>query len=760
LIKQQDDFVMSEGVSFSLPYFPTSPMPDSDAIEEMTAEDAESDAQPSAQLSEDGSQSPPKNRDKLSDFTYMPDSVSYTPPEKERRSLPEADMSPLFGGQSLGPHTFYGIELGDDEGQHEPHGSAAPMLPEELVTQPVAHVPKQNGALSFIQPSKRKKMSSDTPKPNTYRLRSSSAEAFPEQPSPLLPSNSKKKGRNGKGKAIEESHTSKNAAGIAESTILVVNDRKGEDNQESIFPSSPPFRVVIMSPPQKVSVDETATDTNKTRKMISSNAAARNRDSKTTPSKTKSSKTTPLMSRKRSHDAEVPPDAPAATRRRVDTPSLTRVRDASEVMSDILEVDDVMKIAGEGNRFGNGFTGNDGPPTPESSSRPSPQSGERQKNLPPQTGPTTRAGDTGILSPPRSQLPDSNNPLSPGEVAGPKSDDAAEDEAVQTGSIRAKASASDAITVENTSPASSKSSRNSYTDMEKSAERISKTRRQRNGGDDKNGERTTGGLAAWEDEWEKERHENIRRAQEVGAITIADSSKIGERTKLLFEDLERERSMVRRQAKEVGAITINDEDTLDAENIDAMLPAASEESPTVNRSPSHNAKKTNTTRRRREYAHISANRSKAIPGPSSSPAVLPRWASDAGADELFTLMPPLVSTLSAPLSANLVWKREHYAHLSALLSSSSTAKEPLKGLCEIVLDRPERILSSDVVAKLDLDKDGFLRLDDIECRAVERFLRREKAQGRLWQKLEVLRRMAGIKIAEIRRTVRKGKEKA
>jgi hypothetical protein len=113
-----------------------------------------------------------------------------------------------------------------------------------------------------------------------------------------------------------------------------------------------------------------------------------------------------------------------------------------------------------------------------------------------------------------------------------------------------------------------------------------------------------------------------------------------------------------------------------------------------------------------------------------------------------------ISTISGPSSASasgLIWTAENYKHLDAILASRSTDPAKATKCYKVQLERPERLLGRELVASLKLDSEGYLQLDRKESAAVERFLRREQMSGRDWGLVEVVRRVAGMKVAEKRR---------
>jgi hypothetical protein len=113
-------------------------------------------------------------------------------------------------------------------------------------------------------------------------------------------------------------------------------------------------------------------------------------------------------------------------------------------------------------------------------------------------------------------------------------------------------------------------------------------------------------------------------------------------------------------------------------------------------------------------------------------------------------------------SSSLPWTRENYRHLSAVLKSSSTNPRAANKQysVQIIRSAANRLLAREVVESLRLDGEGMMLLSLKDSAGVERFVRRERLRNRRWDTREVVRRAAGLRIAEVRRRVRgKGVER-
>ncbi|KAI5817356.1 hypothetical protein BZA77DRAFT_310449 [Pyronema omphalodes] len=109
-------------------------------------------------------------------------------------------------------------------------------------------------------------------------------------------------------------------------------------------------------------------------------------------------------------------------------------------------------------------------------------------------------------------------------------------------------------------------------------------------------------------------------------------------------------------------------------------------------------------------------------------------------------------------SSSLPWTRENYRHLSAVLKSSSTNPRAANKQysVQIIRSAANRLLAREVVESLRLDGEGMMLLSLKDSAGVERFIRRERLRNRKWDTKEVVRRAAGLRIAEVRRRI-KGK---
>jgi len=709
------------------------------------------------------------------DFTYVSTGSSCTPRVRKNRPSP-AKGSPLFHDNPVGVETFYGSNDGtDDDNADEIEDidmESSAMLPEEFSEPAEADFTYMPNGVSYTPRTKQK---------NDLFFSDPGSPLFKDNPVGIetfygIPSSPSKPRDKGKGKAVEGS---RGDITPEESPGPVSPSGCGVPKDQSFYPSSPPFEVVIPSP----------------RKTIA----------------------TPSLG-KRSHDADVP-DAPAS-RRRTDreTPSLIRVREASEIMSDALDVDEVMTMAEQ--HFGDGF---EGPPTPESKEQSPawPATDEEMENL---SGSYSNLPKilvqseevsypslniTGIPSPPLSQHPELLSPPAKTPEAAPVLPVPAPSSGIANYFARIfsplKRGGSSKATTPGTKPqtpvpmswAPSEPAKTPDTDrLVHFADNPSKT-----------GETHGDQTAILEAEWAREREENIRRAQEVGAITISDvtiPSPVGDRTKALQEEWERERSLVRRQAKEVGAISIDDtqeeeeeeEESFEGDEVLNQDTAAFEESlarhieseergisglspfMTVAKNETMTTTATKSRINTKVFTTRSIASSRSSPPPSAASTFATTTAGYATTRErahIYTtnttttasaseaddeaagnnmLLDSLLDTLTQPTIANssgLTWTKENYRHLAAIVSSRSTDPQATNKWYSVQLDRPERLLAREVVEALELDKDMYLQLTSKECAAVERFCRREAVKGREWDVIEVVRRTAGLRVAAVRR---------
>ena len=748
--EQPDSFVVSEGGSMSLPDFQASPsFPASSGDtsddfgslleqgEDMSEEDALADItaveEPHAEYRRSG--------DPDCDFTYIPDGISHTP--RARKKAPSAPVaSPLFHDNPVGVETFYGLDGADDggddvhndHGRHNDHGAdvedetmkSSPMLPERLAGPARAGFTYMLDDLSFTP---RKQKSGAISGSQLFKDSPIGTQTF--YGIPPSPSSSPPKPRDkGKGKAVEDASASK----IKQQQEKRLRPPKSPNRAGPSQPrdqSSPPFRVVIPTPSRGLA--------------------------------------TPY---RRIHDAEIP-DAPAS-RRRTDreTPSLVRVREASEIMSDALDVDEAMAMTEQ--RFGEGF---EGPRTPESQGdSPQPPAATAAAAAAATTHQTT--GDdlvsypsipqvhvqpeadvsypsldaTGIPSPPPSQHPDRSPPTKTPEPAPvPRPEQAPPS---SSGSYFArifsplkfrassKSATPTASTSETAAPTLSAAPGGPPSEIPDTGRSVRFAPQSSPGG---SGDRT----AALEAEWAREREENIRKAQEVGAITISDTPPP------THAGWRRERSLVRRQAKEAGAIAITDTEGERSYSI-AITPhierkALAPPSPFLAKEEAKSKIHTNAS----TATNIASSRFSLPYAASSSGNHATTTTTTTGTcseSDDGTLADSLLDMLSQPAAASgLVWTKEHYRHLSAIVSSRSTDPKSAETGYSVQLDRPGRLLAREVVAALELDGDMYLALTPKECAAVERFLRREKAKGAEWDVTEVVRRTAGLRVAALRR---------
>ncbi|KAI5858687.1 hypothetical protein BZA05DRAFT_10734 [Tricharina praecox] len=466
--------------------------------------------------------------------------------------------------------------------------------------------------------------------------------------------------------------------------------------KESFYPSSPPLRVVIPSPQKAQSI------------------------------------VTPAQGNKREHEDDIP-DAPASKRRtNRETPNLTLVREASEIMSDALEVEESMQMIEE--EFGNDF---DGPPTPESQeeedktnemqddSRPYPtlpqsyvEPGQEEISYP--TVDTT-VDTTGIPSP-TSSLPQVSPPAPTGYLARIFSPFKwTPSKPVIPAPVHAPSSAQTSSGLPRTPGGRSVhfEDETSIDARQRAADRTALVESEATG----------------------------KNATEVGSST---SQLVGDATKALLEEWDRQRSDVRRQAEVVGAITIDDEteSALNERSARETSPPPAtlkfKKPATVassSRTSTSTATAAGTTPRMLEKQAATATASSSRPSPPP-PQAREETLIDSLLDEITT-----VST--AP--SGLVWSKAEYRHLDLVLSSSSTSPSQATKCYKVLLDRPERILAKEVVSSLALDEKGFLVLSRKESAAVDRFMKRERTKGKEWSLVEVVRRTAGIKIAGRRR---------
>ena len=473
----------------------------------------------------------------------------------------------------------------------------------------------------------------------------------------------------------------------------VVEEEEDETaTRKESFPPSPPFRVVIPY----------------TRRSESQSIA------------------TPAPGNKRGPEADAP-DAPASKRcTDRETPNLTLVREASEIMSDALEVEESMQMIEE--EFGNDF---DGPPTPESQENvidemeddPRPDPTRPQICLQPEqeekiSYPTL--DDTAISSP-TSRLPQESPPAPTGYLARIFSPFR------RTPSRPATPSPAHAPAEAPThSGPSHTRSRSVHFEDETSLDA-----RQR--------------AAARTEMVEIE--ETAKYTEEVGSTTLRP---VSDATKALLAEWDRQRSDVCRQAKEVGAITINDstESNEHSNRENSSSPIALKfKKPATTASSNRTSTTTKQDTTPETFKKPVTIASSSRPSPPTTTA-----NADTAREETLTdsLLDDITAIPPTPISG-LVWSKADYRHLDLILSSSSTSPSQATKCYKVQLDRPERILAREVVASLALDEEGYLTLSRKESAAVDRFLRREKTKGREWTLVEIVRRTAGMRVAQVRR---------
>lgn len=181
-----------------------------------------------------------------------------------------------------------------------------------------------------------------------------------------------------------------------------------------------------------------------------------------------------------------------------------------------------------------------------------------------------------------------------------------------------------------------------------------------------------------------------------------------------------ERHAVAQRARDVGAITIHDSsfNSTDASSFDntSVFPASSQDTVAFEESLLN------------------------LPQQSAHPTPL------AGVGD-----PSLIVRPDPPTT--LQWTKEQYSHLAAILKSKSTP--PTKKRFLLQLDERDYWMfgGAEVVRELDVDEEGWLRLTARESAAVVRFRDREGKRGREWGVGEVVRRVAGLKVAGVKREV-------
>jgi hypothetical protein len=782
--KDESTFILSEGGSLSLPEFVHSASLSSDIEMSDVDEYSPSLHELDVDMSEEEALADVPMDSEL-DFTYAPTGRSHTP---LTQGAPPS--SPLFEN-SVGVNSFYGEIADEDEDEDMPTSS---ILPEGFSEPAAADFTHYSNGVSYTPRGGNRAIFDETD--------SAIIQDNPIGPDTFhgLPSSSMPRDK-GKGKAVEGLKGE-----ITQEELLSQQARQ----ETSVYPSSPPFRVVVPSP-------------TKSKDII-----------------------TPALGQKRGQEADIP-DAPASKRTSRDTPSLVRVRRASDVMSDALEVDVPMAMVQQ--NFGNGF---EAPPTPESQDEQAHNS-ISYPNLPETSSFVGDASmnDTGIPSPTpsgaqsaASKSPESGagllsrifTPLKRVVLAAQVPNSAAHAEAITTSRPPRGSPTPAARLVATVHPDGETSTEDQQSLLERS-EPV--------------------------EEDSAQAITNETTIQEARAASM-------ERTKALLEEWERERLEVRQQANAVGAITIDDSDTEEDEIYEDEGPysqSQSESQPSQSQSqsiqsqsfqsqPSQSSQSSQSQTSQSQWSQSQSFQSQSqsqsqsfqsqssfqsqtsharqldretaayeeslvqqieseeegrhTPRPrpfgirnhsssrqpasssfassskiaartrgftprfsprvensiSSSHAATPReqghisttsssgFAADISNNAQADTLLDSISTIAGPSSSSssgLVWTAENYKHLDAILASKSTDPAKATKCYKVQLDRPERLLGRDVLESLKLDKDGYLQLDRKESAAVERFLRREQMVGRDWGLVEVVRRVAGMKVAEKRR---------
>ncbi|KAF8542852.1 hypothetical protein BDD12DRAFT_329447 [Trichophaea hybrida] len=500
--QELDSFVVSEGGSMSLPDFQSLSFPPSldssidmiDDFGDLPEQDEDmSEEEALADVSKmDSGEAPAQHSDILKpdyDFTFVSTGNSYTPRVRKKRPSP-TQGSPLFHDNPVGIETFYGSNDGADDDKEEEvkdvDMESSAMLPEEFSEPAEADFTYMPNGISYTPRTKQK---------NGLFFSDSGSPLFKDNPVGTetfygIPSSSSKPRDGGKGKAVDGS---KGEITPEESPDHMSPSRRGVPKNQSFYPSSPPFEVVIPSPKKSIA--------------------------------------TPSLG-KRNHDADVP-DAPAS-RKRTDreTPSLIRVQEASEIMSDALDVDEAMTMAEQ--HFGDGF---EGPPTPESKDQ-SPEADEEMENHSgsyanlPKIFVQSEVDDsypsfdtTGIPSPPLSQHPEMLSPPTktpeavpaPPPAPAPSSGTASYFARIFSPLKRGGSSKTTNPGTKTQTPVSMSWASTGPTKTPDTIRSVRFTDEP-----SKAREQPRDHTADLEAEWAREREENIRKAQVVGAIMIND----------------------------------------------------------------------------------------------------------------------------------------------------------------------------------------------------------------------------------------------
>lgn len=717
-------------------------------------------------------------------FTYIATGPSYTPRRKKSHTGLDQPEEKLFEDNPVGVESFYGQRDGEeyDEEQSsddEQQGmeNIFPSDPEEELAAEDEHIADEE-TIAGDEESMAEDEEMDEPHEADFTHMPDGASYTPRPKKRHagieLPENLP---------LFEDSVGVDSFYGLPESsgqTPGQTPDRKGKGRaikrsplqaaEESLYPSSPPFHVLIEN----------------------------------TPSKRVASPTLP----------EGPPSRPQRRRIDRDTPDLTRVVEGSSMLSDAVEVSEPMEMRNQ--EFGSGITRPAQQPTPESEGYGSmsddgtnaddrTKSSQLQFSSPPSS--KNSPNSSTLLSPPQSQdaepeVPPHRRPL----LSSPKS-------ALRSTPTKKKRSWWP-LGAATTPSGRSVHFNEDPVDSELSPPAL---------------EGQSVSLASLEAEWAREREEN---AQEVGAITILpEEDESSHRLNLeLDKQWAREREDVRQKAAEVGAITIGDS----SETMPSVSPAAdktvggssflqdtaafeeslakhiaNEEKSVVPSSPSQSdvtassevvkaPTKVPTTKASisshptsppttvvpssttgypdvttRERALIQPSSISSISSATSDADDLTPAATNGSQNgqnakilpsDLLSFISEAPSTTSCQATASTStasatedWTSKEYQHLLLILRSSRTIPIPGKRLAVELID-PKKNLP-DVIDRLYMDtssgkESNFMILTELETAAVGRFLSREKRMGNIWEEGEAARGVASMVIARKRREAR------
>ncbi|KAI5797805.1 hypothetical protein EDC01DRAFT_651369 [Geopyxis carbonaria] len=275
--------------------------------------------------------------------------------------------------------------------------------------------------------------------------------------------------------------------------------------------------------------------------------------------------------------------------------------------------------------------------------------------------------------------------------------------------------------------------------------------------------------AAREAQWQAERDENARRAREVGVFEILSddddaeeapvnesysrSFQPGERTRLREEEYARERSTVRRRAAEVGAITIDDTTVAPGEDTIANM----------NNTTAFN----DSLARHLDSGNLASSpfrlpeRISVSPSPAGSSASRNSTASASSPPVIDLTADSVRAKTRAPRTRTQKWTTDNYRTLAAILKSSGTIPLATKRYSVMMNAAmvPE-LIEPEVLDLMGLDEEGYMVLDARESAAVERFVERERKVGVKWNKVEVVRRVAGVRICALRARVERMRTEA